>query len=89
MADLNTQLLPILTNPVVLPILLVWTSFWKGLGLWISARKKHLVWFVLILLFNTLGLLEIAYVFYLKKWDLGSKKVVIALEKQLQTFKKK
>ena len=41
--------------------LLIWTLFWKGLALWHSARKGSSVWFVIILLVNTLGILEIVY----------------------------
>ena len=42
-------------------ILLVWSGVWKGISLWKSARNKHLVWFVVLFVFNTAGILPIIY----------------------------
>lgn len=53
-----------------LPVLLVamfWSLFWKGLALWHSAQRKEGIWFIVILLLNTLGLLEIIYIFGVAK----------------------
>ena len=36
---------------------------WKALALWKSARKGRKVWFVALLLINTLGILEILYIY--------------------------
>lgn len=44
-------------------ILLIWTLIWKGLALWKSARNDQRYWFVALLLLNTLGILEILYLF--------------------------
>ncbi len=51
---------------------LVWVYAWKGLALWHSARHKDMWWFVAFLFLNTLGVLEILYlyVFAEKKPDL-------------------
>lgn len=38
-----------------------WTLPWKGLALWASARNGHRAWFVVLLLVNTLAVLEILY----------------------------
>ena len=54
-------------NPWVLIILLVWMLFWKGIALWISAREEKKWWFWIILVFNTMGLLEIIYLFAVAK----------------------
>jgi len=43
--------------------LLVWSLFWKGLALWHSARKGQPWWFVIMLIVNTAGILEIIYLF--------------------------
>jgi len=54
----------------VLPILLMailWTIFWKAMALWISARKNDGVWFIILMLINTLGILEIIYIFGVAK----------------------
>lgn len=47
---------------LVILLLVAWDFAWKGIGLWKSARKNHLVWFICILLFNTAGILPIIYV---------------------------
>lgn len=44
-------------------IILVWSFVWKGLALWKSARKNSPIWFLVILLINTFGILEILYLF--------------------------
>ncbi|MEK9153939.1 MAG: DUF5652 family protein [Patescibacteria group bacterium] len=48
-------------------LLLLWGLFWKGLGLWHSARRGQSWWFVAILLLNLFGLLEIIYLFAILK----------------------
>lgn len=54
-----------------LPVLLIWGLFWKGLALWHSAKRGEVWWFVAVLLVNTLGLLEIVYLFLFAKLKLG------------------
>ena len=63
----NEQILQfILLNPFVLITLIVWTFIWKGISLWMSARRGQRNWFVALLVLNTLGILEIAYILYTK-----------------------
>ncbi|HKV44260.1 MAG TPA: DUF5652 family protein [bacterium] len=50
--------------PGVLPLIVVWTLVWKGLALWRAARAGQTGWFVVLLLVNTLGLLEIVYLLF-------------------------
>ncbi len=50
-----------------LPLLIVWTLFWKGLALWHSARNKQHWWFVIMLILNTAGILEVIYLFAVRK----------------------
>lgn len=49
------------------PLLLIWSFFWKGLALWHSGRRGQGWWFVILLLVNTLGILEIIYLFAIAK----------------------
>jgi len=77
---MNEQMIQILSNPVFLFVFLIWSLFWKAYALWQAASKRQLIWFVLILIMNSLGLLEIAYVFYLNKWDLDKGKILKTLE---------
>lgn len=64
-----------------LPIL-IWSLIWKGWALWKSAGKKHLLWFLMLLTINTMGILEIIYIFYLNKWDIDKGKTLNFLEKK-------
>jgi methionyl-tRNA synthetase len=43
--------------------LLLWSIFWKGLALWKAARRDQPLWYIVMLLVNTIGLLEIIYIF--------------------------
>ncbi len=47
--------------------LTVWSLVWKGLALWRSAGRKDLIWFIIILIANTVGILEIIYLFLTRK----------------------
>jgi len=54
-------------------IVLVWSLVWKGIALWKSARKKQPAWFIILLIVNTLGILEILYIFLFSKIKLEPK----------------
>ena len=48
--------------------LFIWSLFWKGIALWKTAQFKQRNWYVVLLVLNTLGILEIVYLFrYAKK----------------------
>lgn len=44
-------------------LLALWTIPWKGVALWKAARLKQKTWFIVLLLVNTLAILEIIYIF--------------------------
>lgn len=48
-------------------LLALWSLVWKGLALWKSARNDERYWFLALLVLNTAGLLEIAYLFFFAK----------------------
>lgn len=45
----------------------LWTIPWKGVALWKAARNRSKIWFIIILVVNTLGILEILYIFLFSK----------------------
>ncbi len=49
--------------------LMIWSLVWKGLALWRAARRRDNAWFVILLIVNTVGLLEIIYYFLIAKTD--------------------
>ena len=59
--SMMTWLLPLII------IAAIWDMVWKMIALWKSARDNHLVWFVFIAIFNTLGILPIIYILLYKK----------------------
>ena len=56
-----------ITFMLLLLFIAVWELAWKGKGLWKAAQKKHLGWFVAILIINSLGLLPIIYLAFFSK----------------------
>lgn len=48
---------------VILVVLLAWTLYWKGRAMWTSAKNSEKWWFVAFLLVNTIGILEIIYLY--------------------------
>jgi len=58
---------PFFPNLVVMWLLIslavAWSMAWKGVALWRAGRNAHLVWFIVLFIVNTLGILEIIYIF--------------------------
>jgi len=52
-------------HPALLAAVVIWSLVWKGLALWRAARAQQPAWFVVLLVVNTAGLLEIAYLLFL------------------------
>lgn len=55
------------TNQTLIPILLLWSTVWKGLALWGAAKNEQKYWFIPLLVINLFGLPEIAYLFFFQK----------------------
>ncbi len=50
-------------------LLVAWTLIWKGLSMWRAARRGENIWFIIFLILNTFGILEIIYYFLIAKAD--------------------
>lgn len=50
-------------NPFWVVLALIWVLAWKGAALWRAAQLRQKYWFVALLVINTLGILEIIYLF--------------------------
>jgi hypothetical protein len=44
-------------------IMLIWEIIWSGMALFKSAKNNHKIWFVILLLFHTWGILDILYIY--------------------------
>tara|TARA_Y100000310_G_C19997328_1_gene496834 strand:+ start:112 stop:306 length:195 start_codon:yes stop_codon:yes gene_type:complete len=57
----------ILANPLFLIGVVLWTLPWKAVALWKAAKRGEKKWFIALLIFNTLAILEILYIFFFSK----------------------
>ncbi len=53
-------------NPWVLSILIIWSLVWKGIALWHATRNGQTAWYVVMLIVNTVGILEIIYLLFFR-----------------------
>lgn len=71
MQDSFNQLMDYFNVPVwAMPAtvaLIIWSAVWKALGLYHAGKLRQPVWFVVLFMVNTLGILEIAYIFVFSK----------------------
>jgi len=61
LANLASWMIPLLI------ILSIWSIIWKGMALWKAARNNSTPWFVVLLILNTMGILEILYIYIFSK----------------------
>lgn len=54
-------------NVGLIILFIIWSLAWKGLALWKAARLSHKAWFVALLIVNSIGILEIIYLFFIAK----------------------
>lgn len=54
-------------------LVLAWSLVWKGWALWRGSKNGQKYWFIALLVFNTVGMLEIVYLTFFQKegrfWD--------------------
>lgn len=53
--------------PWLLYLIIAWSVVWKALALWYAARNKQLVWYIVLIIVNTAGILEIIYLLFFRK----------------------
>ncbi|MEF3691839.1 MAG: DUF5652 family protein [Candidatus Moraniibacteriota bacterium] len=44
--------------------LIIWDLAWRGVALWKSSKNNQLVWFIFLLIFNTVGILPLIYILF-------------------------
>ena len=59
---------------MILCVITIWALPWKGVALWKAAKNQSKWWFVAILILNTVGILDILYIFIFSKMKCGKKK---------------
>lgn len=48
-------------------VMAIWSLIWKGIALWKAARNGSKPWYIALLIINTVGILEIVYIFFFSK----------------------
>lgn len=48
---------------VLITVITVWSTLLKGIALWRAANLKQRNWFIVMLIVNTIGILELVYLF--------------------------
>jgi methionyl-tRNA synthetase len=51
---------------LIIPLAL-WSIFWMCWALWRAAKDDSKVWFIILLLVHTMGILDIIYIFLISK----------------------
>lgn len=54
-------------SAILFAIMVLWSLAWKGVALWKAARNGEKWWYIAMLVINTVGLLEIVYIFFFAK----------------------
>lgn len=65
-------------NMWMMLVVLLWILPWKGVALYKAARLSHKKWFVFMLIVNTLGIVEILYIYFI------ARKYVVETEESLE-----
>ncbi len=45
----------------------IWVLPWKAYSLWIASQRRDKKWFLVLVLINTVAILEIIYIFFVAK----------------------
>ena len=56
-----------INNPAITLLITLWVFPWKAIALWKAVKNDSTPWFIVLLIFNTLGILEILYIFIFSK----------------------
>jgi methionyl-tRNA synthetase len=48
-------------------VIFIWITTWKGIALWKSGRHGQKIWFIVLLVVQTLGILEIIYLLFFQR----------------------
>lgn len=65
-----TTNLPFVMSPLawwIIIILALWSLIWKAFALWRSAQNGDKAWFIALFIVNTLGILDIFYIYVFSK----------------------
>jgi len=73
---------------VFIPIM-IWDLVWRLLALWHSARQNQKVWFVALMVVNSVGILPLVYLIFVSKTKFWVKETEKAKVQEAVIVKKK
>lgn len=56
-----------LFTSIAILTLTLWVLVWKGYALWTASRRNERAWFIVLLVVNTVSILDIFYIFQVAK----------------------
>ncbi len=71
---------------ILVYILSIWSLIWKGIAIWRAVKHNQRNWFIVMLVLNTVGILELVYLFRFSKKRMTTEEIKQWLHK---TFTKK
>lgn len=54
-------------NPWLFAAVVTWSIIWKAFALWHAARNNQLAWYIVLIIVNTVGILEIIYLLFFRR----------------------
>jgi len=64
-----------LPETILLYVLSIWSIIWKGFALWRAAKYAQRNWFIVLLVINTAGILDIVFLFRFSKKRMTMKEI--------------
>ena len=56
----------------VIVIFTLWDLAWKGIAMWDAVNRKSKLWFVMLLIINSAGIVPILYLLYYRAWPFSA-----------------
>lgn len=60
------------TSILLMVAVFLWSLIWKGMALWKAARNGSKPWFIVLIIINTIGILDILYIYIFSKKSVKS-----------------
>ena len=75
--DITTVMGLTMADKLIVLVLAIWSLFWKCYSVWTAAKNNHRWWFLALVIFNTIGILDMIYIFAVAKKKLTDVKEVL------------
>ena len=90
MHNINNFQFFLVNHPALFALMITWSIAWKGFALWKAGKNRDFIWFVILLIVNTFGILEMVYLFAIKNKEIKSETPTpISVEEVKEEEKKK